>query len=205
MFEPPRPWEDILDFWLGPDRDSRDWPDEATAKRWFRGGPALDAEISERFGPLVEAALGNELVGWEAQPESRLALILLLDQFTRNIYRGKARAFDGDHRAQTLVQEGLALNLDASLPWAGRVFFLMPLMHAEDEGLQDRSVACFERLHEQAPPAVAEHIADNLKHARQHRETIQRFGRFPHRNKALGRRNTAEEEAFLRESSSFGQ
>ena len=59
MFEPPRPWEDILDFWLGPDRDSRDWPDEATAKRWFRGGPALDAEISERFGPLVEAALGN--------------------------------------------------------------------------------------------------------------------------------------------------
>ncbi len=205
MFEPPRPWEDILDFWLGPERDSRAWPDQATAKRWFRGGPALDAEIGERFGELVDAALGNDLVAWESGPEARLALILLLDQFTRHIHRGKARAFAGDHRAQTLVQEGLALNLDASLPWAGRVFFLMPLMHAEDEGLQDRSVACFERLHEQAPPAVADQIADNLNHARQHRETIQRFGRFPHRNKALGRRNTAEEEAFLRESSSFGQ
>ncbi len=205
MFEPPSPWDEVLDFWLGPDRNEVAWPDQDTARRWFRGGAALDAEIGERFRDRVEAALANDLVAWESGPESRLALILLLDQFARHIHRGKSRAFAGDHRAQTLVEEGLALNLDASLPWAGRVFFVMPLMHAEDEGLQQRSVACFLRLYEQAPADVADKITDHLEHARAHRDTIQRFGRFPHRNRALGRKSTAEEQAFLRESSSYGQ
>lgn len=205
MDETPRPWEAILDFWLGADRNRRNWPDTATTRRWFRGGADLDAHIHERFGECVEAALRNDLVEWEAAPESRLALIVLLDQFTRHIHRGKASAFAGDHRAQTLVEEGLALHLDVSLPLAGRVFFVMPLMHAEDEGLQERAVTCFQRLYEQAPEDVADRVAEHREHARAHQATIQRFGRFPHRNKALGRKSTPEEEAFLRESSSFGQ
>lgn len=204
MFEPIKPWEGVLDFWFGEDRETS-WPPRELEKRWFAGGRAMDAEIEDRFGHLVEAALRNDLVDWEARPVARLALVLVLDQFTRHVYRGTADAYAGDHRAQTLVLESLAMQLDRELFPAGRVFFYMPLMHAENPELQEESLACFQRLHDEMPTEVAGKVAENLKHARQHRNIIARFGRFPHRNRVLGRENTPEEEAYLKDAPSYGQ
>lgn len=203
-FRPVEPWRPVLDFWFE-DGLETGWPTRNMGELWFGGSRGLDAEIEERFGHMVEAALWQELVDWESRPLPRLALILLLDQFTRNVYRGQAQAFAGDHRSQTLVTEGLARGMDGELPWVGRVFFYMPLMHAEDLSLQDRCVSCFERLCREAPPEIAEKTEGNLKFAMEHRDIIERFGRFPHRNKVMGRESTAEEREFLETASSYGQ
>ncbi|MBZ2187584.1 DUF924 domain-containing protein [Alcanivorax sp. JB21] len=212
MFEQDPVWQQVLRFWFGEGFLSEgslsakeNWPLPQQEKRWFRGGAALDAEIAERFGHVVDAALWSEMVDWENRPLSRLALILVLDQFTRNIYRGEARAFAGDHRAVTLVNEGLAIGMDEQLPWAGRVFFYMPLMHAEDIDLQRRCITCFERARDAAPADIAVKLESNIRFAREHAEIIERFGRFPYRNRALGRESTGEELAFLEHGPSFGQ
>ena len=197
-------WQPVLAFWFGDDL-MRDWPAPFFEQRWFAAGAALDAEIDEQFGGLVDAALYSELVDWESKPLSRLALILLLDQFSRHRYRGQAQAFAGDHRAVTLVNEGLAVGMDARLSWAGRVFFYMPLMHAEDEDLQQRCIDCFERAQAEAPASIADKLADNLRFAREHAQIIQTFGRFPHRNAVLGRESTPAEVAFLETGPRYGQ
>ncbi len=197
-------WQPVLEFWLG-DGLERDWPSGSPGALWFRADPAVDEGIRERFGTLVEYALAGELVDWESAPLSRLALVLLLDQFPRNIFRGTPQAFAGDHRAVTLVSEGLALHMDRELPWAGQLFFAMPLMHAEDEDLQALSVRTFERMAEQAPESARAAIEDSLAHAREHRDIIHRFGRFPHRNAVLERPSTEEEEAFLENARRYGQ
>lgn len=197
-------WQPVLAFWFD-DGLQAGWPTRDMGRLWFGGSRGLDAEISERFEPLVEAACWNELVDWEAKPLSRLALVILLDQFTRNVYRGEARAFSGDHRACTLVIEGLARGFDRDLPWVGRVFFYMPLMHAEDLALQDECVARLEALVAEAPQPIRDHLAGNLQHAREHRDIIARFGRFPHRNAALQRPSTEEEQAFLATAKRYGQ
>ena len=175
------------------------------AKRWFAASAGDDAEIEHRFGVLVEAALRQELVDWERSPQGRLALILLLDQFTRNIYRGQAQAFSGDHRAATLAIEGLSRQMHTKLPLCGQVFFVMPLMHAEEEDLQQQCLAALEVIKAQAPPALARHVDSSLKAARQHLHIIQQFARFPHRNRALERDSTEEETRFLENSARFGQ
>ncbi|MFN3713384.1 MAG: DUF924 family protein [Alcanivoracaceae bacterium] len=198
------PWQSVLDFWFD-DGLEQGWPSRNLSALWFRADAALDQGIEAQFGHLVEAALFSELVEWEATPLSRLALLVLLDQFTRNIYRGSAKAFAGDHRAVTLVLEGLARGMDRELPWVGRVFFLMPLMHAEDEDLQQRSVAEFTTLHAAAPVEMADRIAANLAFAREHRDIVLRFGRFPHRNQVLGRDSSDEERAFLEHGPRYGQ
>ncbi|PKM22484.1 MAG: DUF924 domain-containing protein [Gammaproteobacteria bacterium HGW-Gammaproteobacteria-14] len=200
----PSLWQPVLDFWFD-NGLQRGWPSANLGSLWFRADRAVDEGIRERFGALVEAAIGNELVEWEAKPASRLALIVLLDQFTRNVYRGHGRAFSGDHRAVTLVLEGLARGMDKELPWVGRVFFLMPLMHAEDEALQQRCVDEFRQLQQQAPADIAEHIASNVEFALEHLEIIQRFGRFPHRNDALARESSPEEQDYLQTGKRYGQ
>ncbi|MCK0536605.1 DUF924 family protein [Alcanivorax quisquiliarum] len=204
MFSNTPPWQDVLDYWFG-NGLQRGWPEPPRDALWFAGGAAADAEIERRFGSLVEAALSKELVDWESQPFPRLALLILLDQFTRNIHRGTARAFAGDHRAVTLVNEGLALGMDRKLPWVGRVFFYMPLMHAEDLALQQKCIKCFAGLVDEAPPEVAGHMRTNLAYAREHAEVIERFGRFPHRNEALLRESTPEEIDYLRDANRYGQ
>ncbi|MBF1801355.1 DUF924 family protein [Alloalcanivorax profundimaris] len=197
------PHRDILTFWFGD--GGGDWPPSSVSRHWFKSTPARDAEIEERFGDRVRAALRRELVDWEREAGSRLALILLLDQFTRNIYRGTAEAFAGDHRAATLCLEGLSTGMDRRLDWAGQVFFCMPLMHAEDEDLQKRSVVCYRDLRERVPEAVRSRLDENVHFAEEHRDIIERFGRFPHRNQVLGRESTAEELAFLETAKRYGQ
>jgi uncharacterized protein (DUF924 family) len=199
-----QPYRDVLEYWFGEDQASP-WPAAAVSRRWFLDNAAQDADIAERFGERVEAALRRDLVEWERQPDTRLALIVLLDQFTRNMFRGERRAFDGDHRAATLTLEGLSTGMERHLPWAGQVFFCMPLMHAEDLELQERGVACFRTLQKRAPAALREHIGQSLRFAEEHRDVIARFGRFPHRNRALGRDSSAEELAYLEHGNRYGQ
>lgn len=203
-FEPTFVWREVLDFWFD-DGLERGWPSRNMSELWFGGSRGLDEEIRERFSVFVEAALWSELVDWEARPLSRLALVIVLDQFTRNIYRGEAKAFSGDHRACTLVMEGIARGMDKQLPWIGRVFFYMPLMHAEDMALQDECVRCFEAMVDEAPADIADKVRNNLAFAKEHRELIKRFGRFPYRNAALGRESTEAEREYLEHGKRYGQ
>lgn len=208
MTPPPTTPLDVVDFWVT-DGWARGWPSRDQGKRWFNGGPALDADITTRFGPLVAHALAGGLQQWahsaQASPQSRLALVLALDQFTRHVHRGSAQAFSGDARAQALVQHSLATGADRSLPWVARVFTYMPLMHAEDLALQDECVARFAQLSQDVPLALKERLASNLDFAQKHRQIIAQFGRFPHRNAVLGRTNTADEKDFLVNGPRFGQ
>jgi len=185
----------VTDFWLHPDM----------RKRWFTGGAELDSDIRRRFGAAVALAQAGDLIEWESEPSSRLALVLLLDQFPRNIFRGKAQAFAGDERAQKLVAEALAQGLDEQLPWVGRMFLYMPLMHAEDLALQEEGVRRFGELAAAVPDDLRVALTSSLRFAEQHRDIIARLGRFPHRNNALGRTNTALEFDFLKNGPRFGQ
>ena len=194
----------VLDFWFG-DGLTLGWPSDNRQRLWFGGGAEQDALIRERFGDAVEQAMQGQLSAWESTLADRLALVILLDQFSRNIHRGRARAFAGDGLAQKLVLQSLALHQDQDLPTVGRVFFYMPLMHAESSALQDECVARFTQLHASAPPELRDTLANNLHFAREHQEIVERFGRFPHRNAALGRASTAEELAFLENGPRYGQ
>lgn len=195
---------DVLTFWFG-DVLASDWPAQDRSDLWFGGGAALDATITQGFGPLVDCALDGGLHDWETDLPSRLALVVVLDQFTRNVHRGQARAFAGDGRAQRLVLQSLALAHDSELPRVGRLFLYMPLMHAESLALQHECVARLEALAEGSPPEVRERLQGNLRSARQHRDIVERFGRFPHRNAALGRPSTTDETTFLQGGPRFGQ
>ncbi len=203
---PSRP-DAVLDFWFG-DSLVHGWPVVPRKPLWFGSDPAVDEAIRQGFGPLVAQALAGGLTDWEEPPRHRLALLVLLDQFTRNLHRGQATAFAGDARACALALDLLDRGLHRSLPPIGRVFVFMPLMHAEDLALQDRCIRCFEDLLADTPAdhAVArDDLASHLQFARLHRDIVLRFGRFPHRNQALGRRNTDEETAFLVDGPRFGQ
>lgn len=196
--------QDVLDFWLG-DGLERGWCSDKRDDLWFGGGPDIDARIRERFGALVEQALDGGLSEWEARIDTRLALVLLLDQFTRNVHRGQARAFAGDARAQRLSLHAHASGMDAELATVGLVFLNMPLMHAEDAALQAESVLRFQRLLDTCAPELRDTLERNLEFARLHRDIVDRFGRFPYRNAVLGRTSTPAEEDFLKDGPRFGQ
>ena len=195
----------ILDFWFSeqelnaPQIDSR-------MERWFGTDPRQDQRIREEFGDLVEQALQGKLDDWTKSTEGKLALILLLDQFCRNIFRGSPKAFAGDKQALKLCVEGSMNNEYRSLPAEQRVFFFMPLQHAESVGVQDKSVRIFDALADSVSDTLKETFLTFAQFAELHRDIIARFGRFPHRNRYLGRTNTAEEDAFLAaDGPSFGQ
>jgi uncharacterized protein (DUF924 family) len=179
-------------FWFG---------DESSALRQRR-----DEQLRVRFGALVERAEKGELAPWADGPRRRLSLILLLDQFPRNIYRGTARAFTGDSQALALALSGMQSGADAALTVAERIFFYMPLQHAESREVQEESVAAYRRLLAEAPEELHGPLKGAQRSAENHREIIERFGRFPHRNRVLGRPSTKEELEWLRTGGvSFGQ
>jgi len=194
----------VLAFWLE-DAVQLGWPSRDLKDLWFGGGAELDQTINREFGELVRQALDGGLAPWEDQPLTRLALTIVLDQFTRNVFRGQGRAFAGDARAQSLVLDGIARGWDRQLPLAGAVFFYMPLMHAEDLALQETCIRCFRALHAGAPPERQKGLQGNVDFAIRHRDIIARFGRFPYRNAALDRTSTAQEQAFLHDGPRFGQ
>lgn len=189
--------EEVLRFWFGPEGPEGPVPEDVR-QRWWSGDPRFDEQIRTRFGHDLEQAGRGDLDGWASTARGRLALVIMLDQFTRNAFRLTPRAFAWDPKAQALTDEGLRLGHDRELPPLGRVFLYMPLEHAEDLASQERCVAAFERLHEEAPEDLKEACALYLDFARRHRDVIQRFGRFPHRNRVLGRPTTPEEAEFLK-------
>jgi uncharacterized protein (DUF924 family) len=191
-------FEAVLSDWFGPlGRDGL--PAEAKRRRWFGGGAQVDAELRERFGAEVEAGLAGHREAWAVTPRGRLALVILLDQFPRNIFRETARAFAGDARALRHARVAVDAGEDTRLAPVERQFLYLPFEHAEDPAQQALAVALFERLAGQAAPPLRPDLEEALDYARRHQVVIERFGRFPARNAALGRASTAEERAFLAE------
>lgn len=168
---------DILDFWFG----------ELTPEQWYKASETLDAEIALRFSGVHAAAARCELSAWRETPEGRLAEIIVLDQFSRNIHRGTAAAFAQDALALALAQEAMRSGADAALPAAQRAFLYLPFMHSESALIHEAALLLFDQ------PG----LENNLNFERQHKAIIDRFGRYPHRNAVLGRVSTAEEVAFL--------
>ena len=184
----------VLDHWFGAPGS----PAYGSLRElWFRKSDATDREIAQRFGPLIERALRGELDAWTAQAPGALARIVLLDQFTRNALRDSPRAFAGDAQALNGALAMVGARQDEALPPEQRAFVYLPFEHAEGIAMQDEAVRLFTRLAAEAPA-----LQDMLAYAHRHREVVQRFGRFPHRNALLGRQSTAEELAFLREPGS---
>jgi uncharacterized protein (DUF924 family) len=183
---------EILDLWFLPLDD----PDHGKPQKfWWDSPPELDAEISRRFGALLDKAIAGELDAWRESPDGALALILLCDQFSRHIHRRTARAFAGDAKARETARYALARNYPAAYTNDMRLFFFMPFQHSEDLGDQDFCCTLFAALGD----------ADNDKHAIEHRDIVARYGRFPHRNDVLGRISTAEELDYLKTAKRFGQ
>jgi uncharacterized protein (DUF924 family) len=191
----------FLDVWFGTDPDDAVVA-KAQASLWWAKNKLTDDEIRSRFEDRVRAAAQGELDPWAATARGRLALILLLDQLPRNIYRETAQAFRYDGKALALSLEGLDLGKDRQLRPIQRVFFYLPLEHSECLAHQERSVVCFSDLVATVPAEQKSIFEEYLNFAVRHREIIARFGRFPHRNKILGRASTTEESAFLAEPGS---
>ena len=168
------------------------WFNELSPKQHYAKDAALDEAIRTRFGTTIEAAARCELFGWRTTPEGRLAEVLVLDQFSRNVYRDMARAFAQDALALALAQELVASGQDRSLPLAQRSFAYMPYMHSESALVHTQAVALFSQ------PGMEDTLLFELRH----KDIIDRFGRYPHRNTLLGRTSTAEELAFLSEPGS---
>lgn len=172
----------VLDFWFV----------ELAPQDWWRNDPELDQRITARFGATLEGASRGALADWRTTARGRLAEIIVLDQFTRNIHRGSAGAFANDARALALAQEAVASGADLELPVEQRRFIYMPYMHSESAAVHETAIRLF------STPGLEK----NLAFERRYKAVIDRFGRFPHRNAVLGRPSTAEEAAFLKESGS---
>lgn len=165
----------------------RFWLEETPPELRFAKDDGLDAAIRDRFGDLRERVAATRTTGWDAAPESLLAAVIVLDQFSRNLFRGSGRAFEADTVARSLTRTAMRNGWDTGMSGEERVFLYMPLMHSEEAGDQLDSVGAFTALG----------IEDNLKYARAHRDVIAQFGRFPSRNAALGRTSTPAEEEYL--------
>lgn len=188
--------EDILHFWFG------SFPTPYTADRsrsdmWFTNGAAYDTQIFINFGVDYEKAVCGELDHWVDSYRGRLALIILLDQFSRHIHRGTAEAFAQDKAAQALCVDGIGAGDDMRLHSVERSFFYLPLEHAEDRDLQKLSVRAYSRLLEDVPEEYRQPFAMNLEYAKRHQYVIEKFGRFPELNEMLERESTEEERAFI--------
>lgn len=191
----------VLDFWFGTHAD--DAITAQTQRRlWWAKDPAIDAEIRSRFAPLVQAAAFGRHDDWAAEPRGRLALILLFDQFPRNMHRGSPRGFAYDGLARTLALAGIANGADRKLRPIERVFCYLPLEHSEQLAHQEQCVTLYQALAGGAVPALRETFAGYLNFAERHRDIIRRFDRFPHRNAVLGRTSTPEEIEFLKQPGS---
>jgi uncharacterized protein (DUF924 family) len=178
--------EEVLGFWFG--REGEPGYGEFR-EAWFRKDPDFDREVRDRFEELYEAAAAGELDGWRDEARSCLALVIVLDQFPRNMFRGDPRSYAADRKAQETAEYAVDRALDRELPEFQRMFLYMPFMHSENLEHQRRSVELFR--------ALGGDEADASDYAVRHMEIVERFGRFPHRNEVLGRQTTSEEAEFL--------
>lgn len=175
--------KDIIDFWF----------DEAHSKLWFNSTPEFDNKIRQRFESLTQAALNDRLTDWEETPEGCLALVIMLDQFPLNMYRGQLESFSGESKSRNVANKAIENGFDKSLSGQQKAFLYMPFMHSENLDDQDRSVELFEKAD----------LQHNLRFAIHHREIIRQFGRFPHRNEILGRESSVAEIEYLNSEHAF--
>ncbi|MEJ2761555.1 MAG: DUF924 domain-containing protein [Gammaproteobacteria bacterium] len=197
----PTDYRAVLDAWFGNSGDDATVIDRQSGL-WWGKDEKVDADLRRRFGPLLQDLEAGRLADWKETPPGRLAAIILADQIPRNIHRGTPAAFRTDPLALSLALEGLDSGDHRRLSLLQRVFFYLPLEHAESLECQDLSVALFEELLEEAEEGLRRSFRSYLDFARRHRDIIRRFDRFPHRNRILGRESTAEELAFLEEPGS---
>jgi uncharacterized protein (DUF924 family) len=189
--------DDVLAFWFG--EPATTMPDlMVKIRRWFRGGPAFDDEVRAKFGQTTEDALAGKLDAWLAHPKGWLALLIVLDQLTRNIFRGNPRTHAGDPRAVALALEAIESGRYDALGFEERGFAHTPLLHAEDLALQERFAELVTKFVASVPEAVRPGWSAGLEQSKKYLDIIKRFGRFPHRNEILGRQSTPEEIEFLR-------
>ena len=181
-------YQSVLQFWF----------EELTPAQWWQKSKMLDDDIRQRFGALHRRACLGELSEWRTRAQGRLAEIIVLDQFSRNIYRDKPEAFAADGMALVLAQEAISAGAERGLTRQQRVFLYMPMMHSESLKVHDVALALFEKNDR----LENNNVADNLAFEQRHRDIIARFGRYPHRNAVLGRESTAEEIAFLQQPGS---
>ena len=186
---PVRSPSDVLDFWFS----------EQSRALWFEKNAAFDEAIRTRFEDTLRAAAAGELDHWERTAPGALALVIVLDQFPRNLYRGSARAFAADARAREVADRALSRRLDQEIPLVQRHFFFLPFEHSESRADQERSVALFQAWAEAHDGPARDRALEQMRYVHRHAEIVERFGRFPHRNEALGRESTEAEIAFLRE------
>lgn len=186
----------ILEFWFGT-LDAAGVPAPDVERRWFGADERVDGEIRARFEADLRNAAAGRLVRWEHEARGALALVILFDQFPRNMYRGTPRAFLFDEHARAVAWRALRAGHEAALWPVERAFLYMPFEHAESAEDQSEAVRRFSDLVDAVPEEQRERFRSFLYHAERHREVIERFGRFPHRNAVLGRESTPEERAFL--------
>lgn len=186
---PVRTPSDVLEFWFS----------EQSRALWFEKNAAFDEAIRARFEDTVRAAAAGELEHWERTAPGALALVIVLDQFPRNLYRGSARAFAADQRAREVADRAIGRRLDQEIPLTQRHFFFLPFEHSESTGDQERSIALFQAWAEAHDGPARDRALEQMRYVHRHAEIVARFGRFPHRNEALGRKSTEAEIAFLRE------
>jgi uncharacterized protein (DUF924 family) len=194
---------EVLEFWFGD--LSAGFADEAHRNQWFSGGAEFDTACRTRFSSLAAEAADGTLDHWLEAPKTCLAYILLCDQIPRNIHRGTPMAFATDGPALNAARNGVERGLDLSLGFDERCFFYLPFEHSESLIDQHTCVGLLSQLRDQTPDGFRHLTGSYLQFAHQHRDIIQRFGRFPHRNRVLGRTSTQAELAYLKTANSFGQ
>lgn len=195
--------EQVHEFWFGRLIDG--FADAAHRARWYAYDSEFDREVTERFGELLPRAVEGSLASWLPTPRGRLAYILVTDQFARHVHRGNASAFASDPLALAAARDGVSQSADRALGYDERAFFYMPFEHSEVLLDQHTAVGLFSQLRDETPASHRHLSGSALRYAQRHRDIIQRFGRFPHRNAILGRDSTAAEREFLSRSSGFGQ
>jgi uncharacterized protein (DUF924 family) len=194
--------DDVLDFWLG-NISADDTVEETTSKRWWKKDPAFDDLIREKFGDDHARAARGELDAWAETPRGRVALVILLDQFSRNLFRNDPRSFAQDPKALALTEAAVDADEPSRLRGPEIYFLLMPFMHSESLAAQDRGIEQFGAAAARATSEGSKKMLSGAAHyAKLHRDIVQRFGRFPHRNALLGRESTAEEIEFLKQPNS---
>ena len=190
------PTNTVLNFWFGPLTVEGRAHQELSA-RWWAKDPDFDREVRDRFAALHAQLNAGVRPSWSYSPRGLLAAVIVLDQFSRNMFRGTPGMFAADEQALALAFEGIALGYDRKLRFAERAFLYMPLMHAERLDVQNRCVDLFERFRAEQTGELAEEVQEQQKFALVHRDLIKRFGRFPHRNAWLERETTSDEQNFL--------
>ncbi len=193
--------EDVLDFWFG-ELDERGCANPNQRQLWWSKSDAFDETVRAKFLGDYEAIVAGEREHWRGTPRSALAYIIVLDQFSRNMFRNTPKMYAADELAREVCWEGLDANFDEELDYDERVFFYMPLEHSEQLDDHQRCRDLFDGLRECAPESLEADADNYVDFARRHREIVERFGRYPHRNEILGRPSTDEEEEFLKQPDS---